>query len=229
MRILVLQHVESEGPGTISDWAKARGHELNTLGYFRKDSTPGINDFDAVIILGGPMSIYDEAEFPWLREEKDFIRQAIEAEKMLLGICLGSQLLADSLGAKVFPNDEKEIGWFPIRIAERGKLFDSTGELMTFHWHGDTFEQPPSAKVLASSSATKIQVFQQGENILGLQCHFEINPELGEAMIACGESELADKGKYVQSAAEIRDGFGRHQAAVKDGLFSVLDKFFDKI
>lgn len=228
MRLHVFQHVESEGPGTIEAWARARGHTLTVTGFYRDDALPNISDIDALIVLGGPMSVQDEEEFSWLRREKDFLRTYLSnSSKPLLGICLGSQLIAEALGAKVYANPFKEIGWFPVSVhGSDSSLLGRSSEIMTFHWHGDTFDVPAGARVLARSEATPHQVYLLKDRILGLQCHFEIDEQLVEAMIAEGGRELLEKSPFIQSAEKLRAGLGLYGERVKQSLFEILDRFF---
>src|SRR5262249_47695751 len=138
-----------------------------------------LQEIDLVVVLGGPMNIYEEDKFPWLIAEKKFIRQAIEEKLAVLGLCLGSQLIADVLGAKIYPNDEKEIGWFPVEVTEaalKHRLFSHWPNFFTpFHWHGDTFDLPEGAIHLARSQACRNQAFLYQDRVVGLQFHLEIN------------------------------------------------------
>ncbi len=114
MRAHYLQHVPFEGLGSIKSWLKKSGYEISNTQFFNSKVLPSIDEIDLLVVMGGPMSVNDEAKYPWLVEEKKFIRNTIEAGKSVLGICLGAQLIASSMGVKVFSNSEKEIGWFPV-------------------------------------------------------------------------------------------------------------------
>ena len=157
------------------------------------------------------MSVYDEDEYPWLREEKDFIRAVIQAGKKVLGICLGSQLIAEVLGAKVYPNAVKEIGWFPVTKTESGKTsaliadFPVTSEV--FHWHGDTYDLPAGCAHLFISNECCHQAFEYQGRVVGLQFHLETVPELLEAMIENGLHEMNVGGKCVQTVTEIKQNY----------------------
>jgi len=120
MRIHYLQHVPFEDLANIESWAKDRSHDLSRTLLFQEESPPKLNEFDWLIIMGGPMNIYEHDKYPWLVKEKEFIRQAIEEDKIVLGICLGDQLMADVLGGKVHRNDHREIGWFPVKLTDEG-------------------------------------------------------------------------------------------------------------
>jgi GMP synthase-like glutamine amidotransferase len=206
LRIHYYQHVIHEGLGHIEEWISSSGHSLTATRFFERTQVPEISDIDWLIVMGGPMSVHDEMQFPWLADEKRFIRQAIEAGKTVLGICLGSQLIAASLGAKVFKNKEKEIGWFDIEFtpfAQSADLFSDMGsKLKVFHWHGDTFDLPENAIHLASSAGCKNQAFIYKNRVLAFQFHLEQTRDLLLEMIAGGRDELTS-GKYVQTEKEL--------------------------
>jgi len=153
MRIHVIQHVSFEGPAYLAVWAERQGHSLAFTRWYQGDSLPAIHAFDALVVLGGPMGVYDEAQYPWLITEKVFLREAIDAGKKILGICLGAQLLADVLGGQVLAGKCREIGWFRVYPQGEGTvqaLFASS--TTAFHWHGDVFTCPPNAQLFLRSS-----------------------------------------------------------------------------
>ena len=206
MRIHHLQHVSFEGLGTMEPLSRLKGHRLSSTHFHHGDPLPAMEEFDWLIVMGGPMGVHDEIQFPWLKAEKKFIRKSIEAGKIVLGICLGAQLIADALGAQVFKNEYREIGWFPIvrkidaNDSDFAGVFPETLEV--FHWHGDTFEMPKSAKLLASSEACRNQGFIWDSRVVGLQFHLETTAETAAALIQNCRAEL-DGSKYVQSEAEM--------------------------
>jgi GMP synthase-like glutamine amidotransferase len=206
LRIHYFQHVAFEGLGNIAEWASDCGHSITATRFFEKSLFPEISDFDWLIVMGGPMSTADEKHFPWLADEKKFIRRAIDAGKTVIGICLGSQLISVALGAKVYPNKEKEIGWFDINLtsaAQSGKLFSDFGNrLKVFHWHGDTFDLPRDAVHLASSEGCKNQAYIYKNNVLAFQFHLEPTWDSLLEMIDSGRTGLVP-GKYVQPEEEI--------------------------
>jgi len=189
MKLHYLQHVPFEGLGIIEDWAKTQDAEISCTRLFAGEQLPDIGSFDWLVVMGGPMGIYDHKEHPWLIAEKEFIKAAIDTGKTVLGICLGAQLIADVLGAKVYPGSQKEIGWFPIQRSEGApELLPAT--LTAFHWHGDTFELPAGATRLASSEACKNQGFIYNDRVVALQFHLETTPESMEALIENCAEEL---------------------------------------
>ncbi len=150
------------------------------------------------------MSVNDEAELPWLVPEKRFIRQAIEAGKPVLGICLGAQLIAGAAGARIYRNPVKEIGWLPIQgiAANDSSVFSFPATEKVFHWHGETIDLPAGATLLAKSEGCENQAFQLGRSVIGLQFHLETTPESAREIIANCRAELVP-AKYVQTEEEI--------------------------
>ncbi len=202
MRIHHLQHVPFEGLGSIEATLQYKGHTLSSTHLYTNQPLPAINDIDWLIIMGGPMGIDDEGNHPWLAAEKLFIKEAIDAGKIVLGICLGAQLIASALGAKVYRNPHREIGWFNIRPSAAIKgtalstLLSTPNEV--FHWHGDTFNLPSGAKQIASSNACKNQGFIMGDNVIALQFHLEASAISAAALIEhCGDD--MDNSPYVMS------------------------------
>lgn len=153
MRAHYFQHDPSEGLGSIESWLHRAGYTITGTRFFESASLPRAEEIDLLIIMGGPMSVNDEEEFPWLAAEKQFIHRCIEREKAVLGICLGAQLIASAMEARVYPNRTKEIGWFPIEAlpATSEGTFRFPPMMDVFHWHGETFDLPSGAVHLARS------------------------------------------------------------------------------
>jgi GMP synthase (glutamine-hydrolysing) len=207
MKLHFLQHVPFEDIAHIQNWADRRSITVSKTALYSGDQFPFIDDFDVLVVMGGPMNIYQHRQFPWLTPEKLFIEKAISASKPVLGICLGAQLIADVAGAKVYPNKHKEIGFFDIeRTTQDGNsdLFKSISEnFCAFHWHGETFDLPAGTTALAQSEICKNQAFQLGDRVLGLQFHLESTPaSIGKLMRNCGD-ELID-APYIQSAEKMQ-------------------------
>lgn len=223
MRAHYFQHVPFEGPGSIEPALSAAGYTLGHTRFFETACLPDPKAIDLLVVMGGPMSVNDEREFPWLIAEKQFIRAIIEAGKPVLGICLGAQLIASAMGAPVYKNKEKEIGWFPVvGIPVAGnETFNFPAQLEVFHWHGETFDLPPGAARLARSAGCENQAFQLGARVIGLQFHLEMNPELLSAMIEGGRDELV-ASRYVQTEVEILTAAPGRYAAVNRVLADLL-------
>jgi GMP synthase-like glutamine amidotransferase len=209
MIIHVVQHVAFETPGIISQWAAANSHTLTTTHAYHNEPFPDPTSFDWLIVMGGPMSTKDEDCYPWLAAEKTLIHHAIEQGNVVLGICLGAQLIAEVLGATVFPNDQREIGWFPITFTEkalRSPIFAFAPPTTTvFHWHGDTFDVPPRAVPIASSKACRNQAFVYEHRVVGLQFHLEMHYSNVQAITENCAEELAEYAgaPFVQTAETI--------------------------
>jgi GMP synthase (glutamine-hydrolysing) len=197
MRIQCIQHAFHEDTGVIKPWITQKGYDLQVTRMFNNESLPDTIDFDWLIILGGPMGSYEESRYPWLVEEKRFIEKCIRSDKKVLGICLGSQLIADVLGGKVFKNRYKEIGWHTVSLTQAGKkseLFTDFPESETvFQWHGDTFDLPDKAVHLIKSDVCQNQAFCYGENVLALQFHLEFTPAIVEQLINTSGNEITDE------------------------------------
>ncbi len=177
-RIHYIKHVPFEGLGCIEEWISENGHSLSLTELDSETPYPSTDDFDFLIILGGPMSVYDDG-MPRFDDEKKFIRSCLAAGKPIVGICLGAQLLADALGSPVYRNKTKEIGWHKISVTPDGKslalLTDFPEEAVVFQWHGDTFDIPENAVRLFESEECRNQAFLYRNNVLALQFHFEAN------------------------------------------------------
>ena len=210
MNIHWLQHVPFEGLGSIALWAERNAHTLHPTRLWAGDELPDPESVSFLIVMGGPMGVHDEAVYPWLATEKQFISEVLQRGSSVLGICLGAQLLADRLGTRVYRNDEKEIGWYPVN-SEPGlpaPFDDHFAEPVTvFHWHGDTFDLPYGATHLLSSSGCKNQAFSVNSRVIGLQFHLEMTEEGLQAIIENCRDELRP-GQWIQGEAEMLDSEG---------------------
>jgi len=212
MNVHVLQHVPFEGPGSIEDWCVAGGHSLRITPLYSPGMVlPAIADIDLLVIMGGPMNVYEDHIYPWLGAEKAFITAFLRSGKPVLGICLGAQLLALCCGAAVGWAAQVEIGWFPVEPTPAAAAFPWLNTLLArrpvlFHWHGDQFEIPAGASNLVSTSANGNQAFVlEGGRVVGLQFHPEVTPGLLEQMVAEGRDELTPS-PFIQSAREMGSG-----------------------
>lgn len=206
MNIHCFQHVPFEGLGCIQEWITNNDHHLTYTKFYEKATLPDIHNIDFLIIMGGPMGVYDEAELSWLKAEKQFIKEAIEAGKIVLGVCLGSQLIASAMGAKVYPNTQKEIGWFPVSFEPSFQNYTSQkidAKFNVFHWHGDTFDLPKGAMLHSSTSVCKNQLFTLGKKVMGIQYHLEATSDSIKAFVTnCGHELVLGK-EFIQSEKQI--------------------------
>ncbi|ASZ14381.1 gamma-glutamyl-gamma-aminobutyrate hydrolase family protein [Chitinophaga pendula] len=205
MTIHYFQHVPFEDPGCIIDWATQKQYQLKATHWYDQPTVPDISGIDLLIIMGGPMSVHDQAKYPWLSIEKELIAATIRAGKPALGICLGAQLIADVLGAAVRPHTHKEIGWFPVSFSTIGlptlkQVFPEAQNV--FHWHGDTFAIPDKAVLFASTPICSNQAFIYQDRVVGLQFHLEVTSITLEKMISHGLDDLTP-APYIQYASEM--------------------------
>lgn len=225
-RIHVFQHVPFETPGCILNWAMDMGYPVTYTRFFEGETPPPEDSMDWLIIMGGPMSVHDTELYPWLAEEKVAILSAINSGRTVIGICLGSQLIAEALGGGVKNNGEKEIGWHRIfRTGESndGGLFDVIPDgVEVFHWHGETFDVPRGSEHGVYSDCCRNQAFLYGDRVLGLQFHLEVTPHLLHEMIENCREELVESA-YVQSEEKIIEGM-KYIRESNSIMYSILDR-----
>lgn len=206
-KIHFLQHVPFETPGYLETLATIHGCSTSTTCTWEQTAFPDPSEIELLIILGGPMNIYEHDRYPWLMEETKFITKAMKADIKIIGICLGSQLLADVLGATVIKNRYKEIGWFPVKLSQDALdsplLKDFPEQPTPFHWHGDTYPIPPGAIRLGSSEACDNQGFIFDDRIAALQFHLEMAPHNLQSLVQNCGNELKEDD-FIQTADTIR-------------------------
>ncbi len=222
MRLAVLQHVPFEGPAAIQDWAASCGVPVSIARLYDGEALPALSAFDMLAVMGGPMSANDEAQYSWLGPELALLRDAIGAGKAVLGVCLGAQMIAKALGARVHAAKQKEIGWFPVeRAAAQHVLFDGIpASFMAFHWHGETFDLPAGAVHLASTAAIPNQAFAAGGRVLGLQFHMEATPASVKDLLDHAGDEIGN-GPFEQGPDAILAGTS-HCGSLRPLLVRVL-------
>jgi len=218
------QHVPFEGLSSIENWLQEKRHHISATRFYEDAQLPHPNNPDFLIVMGGPMGVHDVEQYPWLTEEKQFIRDFIDTEKPVLGICLGAQLIASALGAKVSRNPHKEIGWWPIQgcANESHKHFAFPDELTVFHWHGDTFDIPNGAQRIATNTACANQAFQYGNSVIGLQFHIELTPHSIDKLIDHCAEDITE-GPYVQSQDSLMHGAEANHETARQYLHALLE------
>jgi GMP synthase-like glutamine amidotransferase len=194
MNVLIIKHIEVEGPGSIEYCLRQEKISYQILNLKPGIPLPRLDDLTHIVLLGGPMNVYEEDRYPFLREEDLFIKEAIQRGKSILGICLGAQLIAKALGANVFKAPVKEIGWYDVSLTRIGSIDPLFSKLpktfSVFQWHEDTFEIPHSAILIATSSLIPYQAFRYGDNAYGLQFHLEVTQEMIRQWMETYEEEF---------------------------------------
>ncbi len=226
MKLHILQNVAFENAGYIYQWAQTKNHSTTTSHVYRNEPVPHTDSYDLLVIMGGSMGANDDAQHPFLTAEKEHIEKAIFSGKKILGICLGSQIIASVLGASVKKNPYREIGWFPVtRVSNNSpsKLADAIPNNETvFHWHGDTFDIPFGAVHLARSECTENQAFSFNDSVLALQFHCEMTPDLLRGMTDICKDEIVES-KYIQPVEKILNSTHiKESNRILDGLLNKL-------
>jgi len=186
MHVLIIKNVFSEGPGTIADYLSAEKISYSVCDLSIGDSVPEPGSFSHLIIMGGPMAVYEMQHYPYLVKEALFIDSAIKANKYVLGVCLGAQMVAHVLGAKVYSGQKKEIGWYEVALTPDGMsdplmsplALPGRNAAQVFQWHGDTFDLPRNTAWLASSDLFPNQAFRHADRVYALQFHIEVTPAI---------------------------------------------------
>ncbi len=228
MRLHALQHVPFEGLANIEEWAAKANHTVKSTRLYANESLPPVDSFDMLVVLGGPMGANDDTRYRWMRGEKLLIELAIEQGKKVLGVCLGAQLIASVLGAKVYANPVKEIGWFPVELNPPNVRHHPLNVLpqrtTVFHWHGDTFDLPKGATHLARSRACENQAFSVGKNVIGLQFHLEMGMPHIESLLRHAAADITE-GDFVMDTEEMLDLAASQAPPLGAALSRFLDSF----
>jgi GMP synthase-like glutamine amidotransferase len=228
MKIRVLQHANYEGPGEIEAWAHQRSHRIDITHLWNGDPLPNRDSSDLFVVMGGEMNIYQDREWPWLKPERELIEAALAAGKPIIGICLGSQLIADALGTRVTQNSQIELGWMPVTWTPEARKFcpelPESGTVL--HWHGDTFALPEGATRLAASEACPEQGFVIPGKCLGLQFHMEVDPKIAVQYVH--SQGIWPEGPYVQLPEDVIEHAGNFHEGNRRALFALLDRFCAK-
>jgi len=227
MRILFLEHVPFEGPANLRVWTRDKGHAIFRTLLYDNERFPQLEMLDWLFVIGGPMNVYEEDRYPWLKHEKEFIEKSIDVGKVVIGFCLGAQLIADVLGVRIYDNSWKEIGWFEVGLTAEGAtsgVFTRLPErFMAFHWHGDTFDIPKGCTRVAESEACRNQAFEYKGRVFALQFHLETSLESIKALVAnCGDD--LSFGKYVQPESKMLS-----MSEYLSKLEKIMESFLDAI
>ena len=218
MRINVLQHTPNEGPGSIQDWAHAHDHEFYVYHLYQFGNLPTANETDLLVVLGGPMSPNDD--LPWIKQERVLIRKLLDQHKPIFGACYGAQQIAKTLGYQIGKAPHKEVGWAPV-YRQTDAIPGIPDQLTALHWHEEMFQVPDEAQLLFSSDLVKNQGFLLGDNVIGLQFHFEPLIDNVREMAVNDNQYPLDHNDLHQTPQEIID----HgvPAANKQVMFKLLD------
>ena len=223
--ITCFMHVPFEGPAIMAGWFAEQGHSLRYTRFYEGDGLPDAASVDLLIVMGGPMNVFDFHIHPWMEDEIAWVKDYIESGKPVLGICLGAQIIAAALGEEVYPGPHKEIGWYNLQfLPSLGdfKIFsDLPATRKVYHWHGDTFHIPAGATRIAGSQAFPNQGFIYGQGVIALQFHLEVTPESVRALVENCRDELAE-GPFIQQEEEILANQGHFE-----NNHQVLYKFLD--
>jgi GMP synthase-like glutamine amidotransferase len=225
VNIAVLQHAAYEGPGEIAVWAAQHGHPVSAHHLYCGDPLPRLDAFELLVVMGGEMNIYQHRAWPWLKPESALVKSALDHGKRVVGICLGSQLIADALGARVVQNAEYELGWLPVTWTDeaRAAFPDLPATSTVLHWHGDTFGLPAGATRLAASEGCHEQGFLIWNKCLGLQFHIEVDPPLVKEFVD-GQGEWPT-GPYTQTPEAILAKAASYCDQNREFLHSMLTRF----
>lgn len=233
MHALVLQHIAAEGPGGLAPMLATRGWQLETVALYDGAQLPAEpRAYQAIIVMGGPMGVYDDAAYPFLRAEHRFLHRALTQQVPLLGICLGSQLLAKVLGARVYRNPVQEIGWDTVDLTPDGlldPLFEGVSSpIRVLQWHGDAFDLPAGATVLASSGRCQHQAFRYHDQVYGVLFHLELTPVMIQSWVSSFREELLNMADATIAERMIADT-ARYFDVYEQTRTHIFGNLFDRI
>jgi len=224
-KIHCLLHVPFEGPAIIADWVEKKNHLLSYTRFYEGDKLPDPSNVDLLVIMGGTMNVFDFHIHHWMQDEIEWVTGIIRAGKPVIGICLGAQIIAASLGVEVQPGKQREIGWYNLEFLPSLGDFriwkDLPASRKVLHWHGDTFPIPRGATRIASSQAFPNQGFIYNNRVIALQFHLEVTPESVKELVDNCRDELVP-GPYIQSEEEIL-GEVQSYTANQELMFQLLD------
>ncbi|MBL8013347.1 MAG: type 1 glutamine amidotransferase [Candidatus Omnitrophica bacterium] len=226
--VLIIKHIDIEGPGTFGDYLIQKGESYRIIELGAGQKLPHtLEGIQAVVVLGGPMNVYEEDKYPFLKDENIFIQHVLEKQIPFFGICLGSQLLAKAAGAKVVRSPVKEIGWYKVALTSEGQKdplfsrFNQNEDI--YHWHGDMFEIPSNGVLLASGDGCPHQAFRVGKNAYGFQFHMEVTDKSIKEW--CDEYSATDLPGRKEHCAAMLDGYKHREMQFKKQAYNLYDNF----
>ncbi|MDH4028354.1 MAG: hypothetical protein OEU95_05955 [Nitrospirota bacterium] len=226
MNVLIIKNIATEGPGTIADFLKQKGVPYQIFNMFEPGEMPDILYFTHLVVLGGPMAVYEMDIFPFLRTEAAVIRSFINSGRPVLGICLGAQMIAHVLGARVYPGGTKEAGWYNVSLTPEGMEDAAVSALSVdkrplaevFQWHGDTFDLPEKAVRISSSEVYPNQAFRYENNVYALQFHIEVTPEIIREWFA--DEKAADIDNMIKKTGTVYPEYHRRTVKFYERFFA---------
>ena len=228
MNIHYILHAPFEKLGIIEDWALEREHAMNGTQPYAGEKLPRVEEFDVLIVMGGPQSVGDLDAYPYLKDEINLISEALQENKIIIGVCLGAQLISEALGAPTEKSPQKEIGMFFVELTQEGKLDsvfkDFPRQFNVMHWHGDMPGVPEGAAVLAQSKGCPRQIIRYNDRVYGFQCHLELTKKSVEDLIGHCPEDLAP-GTYIQPAREM---LSSDFNSVNHHMKNILDRIVQK-
>jgi GMP synthase (glutamine-hydrolysing) len=225
MSVLIIKNIAAEGPGTIEDYLRAKNLPYSIVDLSREEAVPGLDSFTHLVIMGGPMAVYEMDRHTFLIKEAMLLERAVRAGKCILGVCLGAQMVAHVLGARVYPGPQKEIGWYDATLTPHGMSDALMSELKlpdkdaarVFQWHGDTFELPPGSVRLALSDLYSNQAFRYTDRVYGLQFHIEVTPAIVSAWLK--HEKGVDFSGITSESEKIFDSYRERAMKFYQGFF----------
>ncbi|HUJ18073.1 MAG TPA: amidotransferase [Nitrospirota bacterium] len=226
MNVLIIKNIAAEGPGTIEDYLRARKTAYSVVDLSQGETAPDPDPFTHVVIMGGPMAVYEMDQHPFLKDEAGLIGRAIGMNKRVLGVCLGAQMIAHVLGARVYAGGAKEIGWSRVAITPDGikdplmaaLAVDGGSIAEVFQWHGDTFDLPAGAVLLASSQLFPHQAFRYSDRVYALQFHIEVTPVIVQGWLK--DEQGIDLNSVDAESNRIYDPYRQRADGFYRGFFS---------
>lgn len=228
--ILIIKHIDIEGPGTFGDFLISKGVAFRVLELGAGEKLPSnLKGIQAVVVLGGPMNVYEEDKYPFLKDENAFIQRVLQEEIPYFGICLGSQLLSKAAGGRVVQSPVKEIGWYTVKLTPDGqsdpflKGFREDEEI--YHWHGDMFEIPEGGALLASGSGCPHQAFRVGKNAYGIQFHVEVTDKSIKEW--CDEYSANDLPGRKEHCDAMLEGYAKNKETFNRQAYRMYENFLE--